>query len=81
MAQKVSVGARIPEEWVAEIDGLIARHFPHRTRSEWLAGIVENELLRQREGRSKDTRLDETLTLVREMHQVIMPKGITHAND
>lgn len=81
MAQKVSVGARIPEEWVTEIDGLIARHFPHRTRSEWLAGIVENELLRQREGRGQDRQLDETLALVREIHKFIVPKGMTHAND
>lgn len=84
MAQKQPLSTRVPEEWVKEIDDLIVRKFPHWTRSAWLHGVIEHELRRQRDGKSKDTRIDELLTmvpLVKEIHAATVVKGVGDASD
>lgn len=84
MAVKVVIGTRIPEPWVTEIDALIASKFPHRTRSEWLLGVIEHELISERSGRNPDAQIDELLSvvpLVREIHRAIVPKGAGRVND
>lgn len=75
----INIGLRLPISWLAVIDELIATKFPHRTRSEWARGVVEHELMRQRDGNSKDARLDrllanddEQLRLLREVHRVMV---------
>jgi hypothetical protein len=61
MAVKKVLSTKVPESWLAEIEELAARKFPGRTRSEWLFGVVEHELARQRDGGNKDARLDQLL--------------------
>lgn len=59
--RRKTLSTRVPDEWLAEIDALVERKFPGRTRSDWLFGVVEHELTRQREGQSDATRLDQLL--------------------
>ncbi len=76
----INIGLRLPESWLVEIDDLIARRFPHRTRSEWARGVVEQELIRQRDVRNEDVRLDRILTLVEEVYGAVV-KGDDNASN
>lgn len=81
MNQKpTKIQALFPNEWLAEIDDLIARKFPSKSRADWFRDVVGLELAKQRNGRNEDAGMDELVTLVREIHAAVVKEGSDASN-
>jgi metal-responsive CopG/Arc/MetJ family transcriptional regulator len=57
-----TLSTRVPDAWLGEIDELVARKYPGRTRSDWLFAAVETALAReQQEGADVGGQLTQLL--------------------